>query len=87
MDYFKDVGGVKYTSAPELRKGPDPSGFVADKDQIQPSFDEVWNGLTVNVEEIERRISRAVAFSPTKLATVVCFLLSKLVHIYWEISR
>jgi len=78
MDFFKEVGGVKYTSAPELRKGVDDSGFIADNDQIQPSFEEFWNGLTTNVAEIERRINGAAAvFSVSKLATLCCVLLCK----------
>jgi len=76
MDYFKDVGRVKYTSAPELREGLGDSGFIAYKGQIQPSFDEFWNGLTVNVEEIERRINKAVVFAPSLPTIVVCVLLS-----------
>jgi len=82
MDYFKDIGGVKYTSAPELREGLDHGEFIAHKDQIQPSFEEFWNGLTTNVEEIERRINRAAVYSPVKPAIVVCVLLSKFAHIY-----
>jgi len=73
MDYFKDVGGVKYTSAPELRRGPDVSGFVADADQIQPTFNEFWNGLITNVDEIERRTNEAD--SSRKSAAVFAFIL------------
>jgi len=82
MDYFKDIGGVKFTSAPELREGLNGSGFIADKRQIQPSFDEFWNGLITNVEEIERRTNTAVIFSPLKPATVVCIMLCKFAYIY-----
>ena len=82
MDYFKDIGGVKYTSAPELREGRNHSGFVAHKDQIQPSFNEFWNGLTTNIDEIERRISEAVVFPPTKSAIAVCVLYSIFLCIY-----
>ena len=81
MDYFKAVGGVKYTSAPELREGLNHSGFLAKREQIQPSFDEFWNGLTTNVAEIERRINGgAVATSspPTEPAIVVVVVVSVL---------
>jgi hypothetical protein len=44
MDYFKDVGGVKYTVLPELRGG----SFVVSKALIEPSFNEVWNGLVAH---------------------------------------
>jgi len=74
MDYFKDVGGVKYTSAPELREGLNHSGFIAKQEQIQPSFEEFWNGLTTNIEEIEQRINQAVVFSSTKPTIGVCSL-------------
>jgi len=43
MDYFKGVGGVKYTSTPELRG----NNFVISNTQIPLSFNEVWNGLIV----------------------------------------
>ena len=77
MDFFKDVGGVKYTSAPELRKGLGGSGFIAHKDLIQPTFDEFWNGLITNVDEIQRKINKAVVFSAAKPAIVICVLFSK----------
>jgi len=82
MDYFKDVGGVKYTSAPELREGLNHSGFVAHKEQIQPSFDEFWNGLTTNIDEIDRRISEAVVFPPTKPAIAACVMFCMFLCIY-----
>jgi carboxypeptidase A2 len=41
MDYFKGVAGVKYTATPELRG----DGFVVDASEIEPSFNEVWNGF------------------------------------------
>jgi carboxypeptidase A2 len=41
MDYFKDVGGVKYTALPELRG----NSFIVSTAQIEPSFNEVWNGF------------------------------------------
>jgi len=43
MDYFKEFGGVKYTSTPELRG----NSFVVPNTQIPLSFNEVWNGLIV----------------------------------------
>ena len=82
MDYFKDIGGVKYTSAPELREGFNYSGFIAHVDQIQPSFEEFWNGLTTNLVEIERRTSEATKFSPLKPQIVVCVLLCKFAYIH-----
>ena len=41
MDFFKEFGGVKYTATPELRG----NSFVAATSQIEPSYQEVWNGL------------------------------------------
>jgi len=76
MDYFKDIGGVKYTSAPELREGLNHSGFLADQSQIQPTFEEVWNGLTTNIDEIARRTGAAVMFSPTRSAIIVVCITS-----------
>ena len=80
MDYFKDAGGVKYTSTAELRAGRSMKGkgFVVSREQIQPSFDEFWNGLTTNVAEI----NRAGAFSPAKPAIVVCVILCKFMSIF-----
>jgi carboxypeptidase A2 len=49
MDYFKAVGGVKYVATPELRG----DSFVADKSEIQPSFEELWNGITTAIATIE----------------------------------
>ena len=49
MDYFKAVGGVKYVATPELR-GDD---FVVDASLIQPSFEEMWNGITTAINTIE----------------------------------
>ena len=82
MDYFKDVCGVKYTSSPELREGLNNSGFLAKQEQIQPTFDEFWNGLTTNIEEIERRINQAVLSSPSLPAIVVCILFRKFVSVF-----
>jgi len=49
MDYSKGVAGVKYTFTPELRG----NSFVVPAVQIQPSFVEVWNGLTATIAAIE----------------------------------
>jgi len=81
MDYFKAVGGVKYTAMPELREGLNGSGFVAKPEQIQPTFEELWNGLTTNIKEIERSINQAGALSPTKRAIVVCILFCKFMSV------
>jgi len=86
MDYFKDIGGVKYTSAPELREGLNHSGFLADQSQIQPTFEEVWNGLTTNIDEIARRTGAAVMFSPTRSAIIVGVLLCTLHHSLYQNS-
>jgi carboxypeptidase A2 len=40
-DYAKGVSGVKYAFCPELRG----NSFVINKDQIDPSFREFWNGI------------------------------------------
>lgn len=48
MDYSKGVAGIKYTATPELRG----NSFVAAPDQIEPSFQEVWNGLVAAIDTI-----------------------------------
>ena len=54
MDYFKAVGGVKHVSTPELR-GDD---FVIDAVEIQPSYEELWNGIVVAINTIEAAATR-----------------------------
>jgi carboxypeptidase A2 len=49
MDYFKAFAGVKYTATPELRG----NSFIVAASEIQPSFEEVWNGLTTAISTIE----------------------------------
>lgn len=51
MDYSKGVAGVKYTFTPELRG----NSFIVDKNQIHPSFVEVWNGVLATVRTIEQQ--------------------------------
>lgn len=53
MDYFKEISRVKHTATAELR-GSSYGGFIVDSRQIQPSFNEIWNGLTANVKAVER---------------------------------
>jgi len=62
------VGGIKYTVTVELRGGD--SGFVVDKSDIQPSFNEIWNGLTTHIDAISTSAatSRAVHVSSNTLA-------------------
>ena len=48
-DYFKGVYGTKYPICPELRG----NSFIIDASQIQPSFEEVWNGVVEMVAAIE----------------------------------
>ena len=48
-DYAKAVSGVVYTFCPELRGG----GFVVNKNQIEPSFREFYNGIYAMVKQIE----------------------------------
>lgn len=49
MDFVKEKAGVKYSYTPELR-GP---GFNPPKNQIQPSYEEFWNGFKKLITEIE----------------------------------
>ena len=51
MDYAKGTAGVKYTYTPELRG----DNFVISPIEVQPSFEEVWNGVVAMVASIERR--------------------------------
>ena len=48
MDYSKAQAGIKYTATPELRG----NSFVAAPDQIEPSFQEVWNGVVTAIDTI-----------------------------------
>ena len=50
-DYVKGDEDVQvdYTICAELR-GP---GFIVDKSEIGPSFDEIWAGLVVMAEEVQ----------------------------------
>jgi carboxypeptidase A2 len=50
MDYSKGVAGVKYTYTPELRG----NSFAVAATNIQPSFEEVWNGVVATVSGIEK---------------------------------
>jgi hypothetical protein len=54
MDYSKGVGEVFFTVTPELRG----TNFVIGADQIQPSADEIWNGLFATVIALENREAR-----------------------------
>ncbi|CAD5116373.1 DgyrCDS5270 [Dimorphilus gyrociliatus] len=49
MDFAYDTAGIKYSFTPELR-GP---GFDPPASAIQPSFDEVWNGVVDLMAQIE----------------------------------
>jgi carboxypeptidase A2 len=49
QDYSKGTSGVKYTFTPELRG----NSFVVAADQIQPSYEEVWNGVTAAIAVID----------------------------------
>jgi carboxypeptidase A2 len=48
MDFSKARAGIKYTTTPELRG----NNFIISADQIQPSFEEVWNGLIATFNAI-----------------------------------
>jgi len=50
IDYGKGVAGVKHTFLPELRG----NNFVISKDEIQPSFEETWNGIVAAITAIDR---------------------------------
>jgi len=47
-DYAKAHTGIKYVYVVELR-GND---FVIDKRQIQPAFEEMWNGIVAMCDAI-----------------------------------
>jgi carboxypeptidase A2 len=49
MDYSHGVAGVPYAFTPELRG----NNFIIAPEQIQPSFEEVWNGIVATVRAIE----------------------------------
>lgn len=49
MDYAYDKVNMKYSFTPELR-GP---GFDPPANQIEPSFQEIWNGLVATAKKIE----------------------------------
>ena len=49
QDYAKATSGIKYTFTAELRG----NSFVAAPDQIQPSFEEVWNGVTALIATVD----------------------------------
>lgn len=49
QDYSKETAGVKYTFTAELRG----NSFIVPADQIQPSFEEVWNGVTAAIATID----------------------------------
>ena len=46
-DYGKGGAGVKYSFTPELRSMGDPP-----QPTIQPSYEEVWNGVVAMVDTI-----------------------------------
>ena len=48
-DYVKGAHDVKYPICPEIRG----NGFIVNEDQIQPSYEEMWNGFVAHVVEIE----------------------------------
>ena len=45
---MKAVHGVKQAICPELRG----NGFIVNRDQIQPSFNEIWAGLVTMAGEL-----------------------------------
>ena len=49
-DYGKGGAGIKYSFSPELRGMGIPNNA-----SIQPSFEEVWNGVVAMVDAIEER--------------------------------
>ena len=51
VDYGKGGAGIKYSYTPELRG----DGFDATVDDIWPSYDEVWAGLTAMIRQIENQ--------------------------------
>jgi carboxypeptidase A2 len=48
MDYSKGRAGIKYTTTPELRG----NNFIIAASEIEPSFQEVWNGVTATISAI-----------------------------------
>jgi carboxypeptidase A2 len=48
MDYSKGKAGIKYTTTPELRG----NNFIIAASEIEPSFQEVWNGITATFAAI-----------------------------------
>lgn len=49
IDYGKGVAGIKYTFLPELRG----SNFIVPPSEIQPAFEETWNGIKAAIAAIE----------------------------------
>ena len=47
-DYAKGAAGIKYAFCPELRG----TNFVINKNQITPSFNEIWAGVIAMVDTI-----------------------------------
>ena len=47
-DWAKGVANVKYPFNAELRG----RGFVTDEEDIQLSFEEIWNGMVAMTDEI-----------------------------------
>ncbi len=48
QDWAKGVLGVKYPFLPELRGG----GFDPPASEIQPSYEEMWNGIVAYADDI-----------------------------------
>lgn len=48
MDFSKANAGVKYTYTPELRG----NNFVIAATQIEPSYQEVWNGIVATINTL-----------------------------------
>jgi len=67
MDYFKNIS-VKYPVTVKFRGGAG-IGFIIDKGNIQLSFNEVWNGLTMHIDAITtsppEASNKVVSVSPT----------------------
>ena len=54
-DDYVYAHGVKYAFALELRRGfgwGPFAGFIIDKSEIQPSFEEVWSGIVAMCDAI-----------------------------------
>ena len=47
-EWAKELAGVKYTFTTEMRG----NGFVTDEEDIQLSYEEIWNGLVAMADEI-----------------------------------